>query len=47
MPPLASLAVSGLTFHHQPMPVTPPMFFAHAADDRVKPENSIALFLAL
>jgi acetyl esterase/lipase len=26
---------------------TPPMFFAHAQDDRVKPENSIAMFLAL
>ncbi|MBW3543319.1 MAG: alpha/beta hydrolase [Planctomycetes bacterium] len=26
---------------------TPPMFFAHAGDDRIGPENSIALYLAL
>ena len=26
---------------------TPPMFFAHAFDDRVHCENSVALFLAL
>ena len=26
---------------------TPPMFFAHAADDRVECQSSIALFLAL
>lgn len=26
---------------------TPPMFFAHAGDDRLSPENSIALYLAL
>ncbi|MBL8792727.1 MAG: alpha/beta hydrolase [Planctomycetia bacterium] len=26
---------------------TPPMFFAHAGDDRVRPENSVALYLAL
>jgi acetyl esterase/lipase len=32
---------------YQPTSQTPPMFFAHAADDRVKPENSIALFLGL
>lgn len=32
---------------YQPTAETPPMFFAHAVDDRVKPENSIALFLAL
>ena len=31
----------------EPTAETPPMFFAHAADDRVQPENSIALFLAL
>lgn len=28
-------------------PKTPPMFLAHAADDRVPCENSVALFLAL
>jgi acetyl esterase/lipase len=32
---------------YKPAADTPPMFFAHAYDDRVKPENSIALFLAL
>ena len=32
---------------YQPTAETPPMFFAHAWDDRVKPENSIALFLGL
>jgi len=26
---------------------TPPMFFAHAGDDRVSPENSVQLYLAL
>ena len=26
---------------------TPPVFFAHAADDRISPENSIRMFLAL
>ena len=26
---------------------TPPTFFAHAGDDRISPENSIAMFLAL
>ena len=26
---------------------TPPIFFAHAADDRIGPENSITMFLAL
>jgi acetyl esterase/lipase len=26
---------------------TPPMFFAHASDDKVSPENSVALYLAL
>ncbi|MFO0907543.1 MAG: alpha/beta hydrolase [Isosphaeraceae bacterium] len=26
---------------------TPPMFFAHAGDDRVSPENSVALYIAL
>lgn len=31
----------------EPTAETPPMFFAHAADDRVKPDNSIALFQAL
>lgn len=31
----------------QPTKETPPLFFAHAADDGVKPENSIALFLGL
>lgn len=31
----------------QPTDKTPPMFFAHALDDRIKPENSIALLLAL
>ncbi len=28
-------------------PQTPPCFFAHAGDDRVSPENSVAMFLAL
>ncbi len=28
-------------------PQSPPMFFAHAGDDRVRPQNSIALYLAL
>ena len=28
-------------------PQTPPCFFAHAADDRVSPENSTTMFLAL
>lgn len=28
-------------------PQTPPVFFAHAADDRISPENSIRMFLAL
>ncbi len=28
-------------------PQTPPVFFAHAADDRIGPENSIQMFLAL
>jgi acetyl esterase/lipase len=32
---------------YQPTKESPPMFFAHAYDDRVKPENSVALFLAL
>jgi acetyl esterase/lipase len=32
---------------YKPGADTPPIFFAHAYDDRVKPENSIALFLAL
>ncbi len=31
----------------RPSKETPPSFFAHAANDRVLPENSIALFLAL
>lgn len=31
----------------EPTAETPPMFFAHAADDRVAPENSIVLFQAL
>jgi acetyl esterase/lipase len=31
----------------RPTKETPPMFFAHAIDDRVKPENSIAMVLAL
>ena len=26
---------------------TPPMFFAHAGDDKVRPENSVQLYLAL
>lgn len=26
---------------------TPPTFFAHASDDRIGPENSIAMYLAL
>ena len=26
---------------------TPPMFFAHAGDDRVRPENSVLMYLAL
>ena len=28
-------------------PQTPPCFFAHAGDDRVSPENSVAMYLAL
>jgi acetyl esterase/lipase len=32
---------------YKPTAETPPLFFAHAQDDRVKAENSIALFLAL
>jgi acetyl esterase/lipase len=32
---------------YQPTKETPPLFLAHAADDHVKPENSIALFLGL
>ncbi len=32
---------------HKPSSDTPPIFFAHAYNDGVKPENSIALFLAL
>lgn len=32
---------------YQPTDKSPPMFFAHAIDDRVKPENSIALLLSL
>jgi acetyl esterase/lipase len=31
----------------QPTSQSPPMFFAHALDDRVKPQNSIQLLLAL
>ena len=26
---------------------TPPLFFAHAGNDRISPENSIAMYLAL
>jgi acetyl esterase/lipase len=36
-----------LKVEYQPAADAPPMFFAHAYDDGVKPENSIALFLAL
>ena len=32
---------------YQPTKETPPIFFAHAYNDGVKPENSIALFLAM
>ncbi|MEX2176683.1 MAG: alpha/beta hydrolase [Pirellulaceae bacterium] len=32
---------------YQPTAQTPPLFFAHAADDRVKADNSIALFQAV
>ena len=28
-------------------PQTPPCFFAHAGDDRVSPQNSVAMYLAL
>jgi acetyl esterase/lipase len=36
-----------LKAEYRPTKETPPIFFAHAYDDRVLPENSIALFLAL
>ncbi len=38
---------AGLAPEIRVTPQTPPVFFAHAADDRIGPENSIRMFLAL
>lgn len=38
---------AGLAPEIRVTPQTPPVFFAHAADDRISPENSIRMFLAL
>lgn len=38
---------TGLAPEIRVRPQAPPVFFAHAADDRIAPENSIRMFLAL